>query len=139
MHGLRFIFDALCDTGHVQELFDTVVNPAYPGFGNIVARGMTTLPEWFNYGASQNHHFRSPVDAWLFNYLAGIRPVGFGMETVRIAPQFVHGVTTLKATVHGVTVSYDEKTLTVQSPVPFTLCLNGEEKTCPAGEWQVVR
>lgn len=139
VHGLRFIFDALCDTGHVQELFDTVVNPAYPGFGNIVARGMTTLPEWFNYGASQNHHFRSPVDAWLFNYLAGIRPVGFGMETVRIAPQFVRGVTTLKATVHGVTVSYDEKTLTVQSPVPFTLCLNGEEKTYPAGEWQVAR
>lgn len=139
VHGLRFIFDALSDTGHIQELVDTVVNPAYPGYGNVVARGMTTLPEWFNYGASQNHHFRSPVDAWLFNYLAGIRPDGFGMESVTVAPQFVRGVSTLTATVHGVTVSYDEEQLTVSSPVSFTLVYGGKTMHCPAGTKRVAR
>ena len=120
VHGLRMIFDVLSENGYTQVLFDTVVNPEYPGYGHTVKSGLTTLPEWFNYGASQNHHFRSMVDAWFYKYLAGIKFCGFGPDEVEIAPVFVAGITRLAAEVKGIKVSYDSERITVQSPAAFT-------------------
>lgn len=34
---------------------------------------------------------------------------------------------------------YLARSFTVQSPVPFTLCLGKAEKAYPAGKWQVAR
>lgn len=131
VHGLRMIFDALSENGYTQVLFDTVVNPEYPGYGHMVKSGFTTLPEWFNYGASQNHHFRSMVDTWFYKYLAGIRFNGFGFEHVEISPVFVAGITKLTAKVKGIKVSYDSEKITVCSPVAFTF----RQKRYLAGEY----
>lgn len=131
VHGLRMVFDALSANGYTQLLFDTVVNPEYPGYGNVVKCGLTTLPERFDYVASLNHQFRSMVDAWFYKYLAGIRVRGFGFEQVEIDPVYVEGITRLEATLKGIRVSYDSEKLTVNSPYPFAY----RKKTYPAGDY----
>lgn len=135
IHGLRMIFDALSENGYAQTVFDTVTNPAHPGYAHAIMSGLDTLPEDLNYATSLNHHFRSPVDTWFYKYLAGICVEGFGFDNIVIAPTFVDGVNTVKATLRGITVSYDEKTLSVNSPYPFTLKLNGICQPYPAGEY----
>ena len=135
VHGLRMIFDALSENGYAQTVFDTVTNPAYPGYAHAIASGLDTLPENLDYASSLNHHFRCPVDTWFYKYLAGIRVEGFGFDNVVIAPVFVNGINSVKATLRGITVSYDEKTVSVKSPHPFTLKLNDICERYAAGEY----
>jgi hypothetical protein len=71
------------------------------------------------------------VDAWFFKYLAGIQWRGFGNGEIVIAPQYVSDITELKATVRGITVSYDDKKLEVSSPYPFRL--ESDNKVYDAG------
>jgi alpha-L-rhamnosidase len=139
VHGLVMIFDALSENGGIQELFDTVINDRHDGYAKCIAQGHTTLTEHFQMNDSLNHHFRSPVDVWFYKHLAGIRLCGFGYDDVIIEPKFVKGINSLKADMHGICVSYNECELTVESPYKFTLILNGEGKTYPAGTHTVKR
>jgi alpha-L-rhamnosidase len=53
---------------------------SYPSFGDLIARGATTLWEWWGEeahaitGRSLNHPMMGGYDNWFFNTLAGIRP-----------------------------------------------------------------
>lgn len=125
VHGLFMIFDALSENGGIEPLFDTVVNAKYDGFAKAVEEGIDTLTEFFNRSYSLNHHFRSSVDAWFFKHLAGIKIDGFGFDNVKIEPKFVKGINTINATLHGISVSYNENEFLVDSPYDFTLVLNG--------------
>lgn len=139
VHGLRFIFDALSENGYTQLLFDTVTNRKYPGYAMSVENGMNSLPERFDLKRiagedSLNHHFRSPVAAWFYKYLAGIRIDGF-FEKIIIEPHFVNGISELTAELNGIKVSYDPDRLTVDCPYDFVLALHGKQEKYSAGKY----
>ena len=133
IHGARTIFDMLTKFGYTQLAFDVVTNDKYPGYAASVKAGLDTLPETFRFAKkyrpdgflSLNHHFFSHIDAWFFKHLAGIKIDGFGFDNVKIEPKFVKRINTINATLHGISVSYNENEFLVDSPYDFTLVLNG--------------
>ena len=58
----------------------------YPGWGNWIARGATTLWERWNGADSLTHVMFGDFTAWCFQYLAGIRILEPGFRKIRIAP-----------------------------------------------------
>ena len=142
VHGYRMMFDVFTKYGFVQEFFDLVTDTTVPGYGKLVTDGFTTIPENFNYDSrenSRNHQFKAMIDSWLFIYLAGIDPQGFGFDHVVIHPYFVKGISTLSATACGITVSYNPNYIYVESPYPFTLRYQDTEQKLPAGSHQFKR
>lgn len=142
VHGNRMMFDTLTKYGFVQEFFDILTNTEVPGYAKLVADGYTTIPESFDYNShenSRNHQFKAMIDSWLFIYLAGINPQGFGFEDVIIEPYFVKGINTLKATSCGITVGYDNNKIEIDCPYDFTFKYNGEEKKFTAGKYNFKR
>lgn len=140
VHCNRFMFDAFSDHGFAQELFDIVTDTTIPGYGKIVADGYTALPENFNYGVintenSRNHQFKAMFNSWLFTYFAGIKVNGFGFGDVVIEPHFVKNMSSISATLCGITVSYNDKEIMVKSPYPFRFIYNAKEENCSAGEY----
>ena len=81
-----------------------ITRPEHPSYGNIIARGATTLWEGFWKDntckiLSMNHHFWGDVSAWFYTYLAGmhINPTGKNIREVIIAPCFVKGINIVEA------------------------------------------
>nr|WP_267885025.1 MULTISPECIES: hypothetical protein [Streptomyces] len=70
--GLGPIFRTLHAGGRDDIIYDMVVNPTSPGYGNLVTSGHTTLSESLHGSGCQTYHFLGQVDAWLVNGLAGI-------------------------------------------------------------------
>ena len=46
----------------------------FPGVGEWISRGATTLWECWNGGGSHNHHMFSDMSSFLYKYVAGIAP-----------------------------------------------------------------
>lgn len=96
--GGRVLFRLLCDNGYADLAFNMIVRPDFPSYGNWIARGQTTLCEFFDPEGgkidSLNHHFWGDVSAWFYRYLAGmdINPTARDINHVNIAPVFVKGV-----------------------------------------------
>lgn len=141
VHGLRMIFDALSENGYTETVYKTVTNPKFPGYAYCVQKGLTSLPERFDFEIpregtdSLNHHFRSPVDVWFYKYLAGIRIEGFGYGNITVSPQFVSGIKELRAAMHGISVSYNEKKVSVTSPYDFSYAAGGKTQLYKAGNY----
>lgn len=141
VHGLRMIFDALSENGYSETVYKTVTNTEFPGYGYCVKKGLTALPERFDFETpkegmdSLNHHFRSQVDVWFYKYLAGIRFEGFGGEKIVISPQYVSGIKKLSASIKGINISYDESELSVESPFDFTYVGKDGERLYNAGKY----
>jgi len=86
--GTRHILQALAMNGYIDDALEMVIQPEYPGYGNIVRRGATTLWESWNGANSRNHIIRGYVSAFMYRYLAGISPAAPGFTKIRFAPQF---------------------------------------------------
>ena len=80
--GVRFLFEVLTRNGHGELAMALTHQNTYPGYGNLIQRGATTL--WECWGESQfsetcgprslNHPMMGGFDNWFYNTLAGIRP-----------------------------------------------------------------
>ena len=99
VHGGKVLFRVLCDNGYTELAFKMIARPDYPSYGNWIARGYTTLCEFFDSEESGkidslNHHFWGDVSAWFYRYLAGmdINPTARDVNHVNIAPIFVEDV-----------------------------------------------
>ncbi len=138
-HGLNMIFDALSEHGQSQVLFDTVTNPKYEGYAKCIQAGLTTLPESFYMDSSLNHHFFSPVDAWFYKHLAGIKLEGLTGGKVVIQPKFVDGINHLKANFKQIQVAYTPEKLEVVCPYDFTLVLGRTTQELKAGTYSFAR
>ena len=104
VHGGKVLFRVLCDNGYTDLAFKMITRPDYPSYGNWIARGATTLWEFFDAEGngkidSLNHHFWGDVSAWFYRYLAGmdINPTARDVDHVNIAPIFVEGVNHVNA------------------------------------------
>jgi alpha-L-rhamnosidase len=93
--GSKYLLRALCDNGHSDTAMALAMQTNYPGWGNWVLRGATTLWEtWSGNGAtdSHNHIMFGDISAWFMEYLAGIRPGAPGYKSVIIKPEITGAI-----------------------------------------------
>ena len=109
--GTPFVLPALTDTGHTAEAYQLLLNTECPGWLYQVARGATTMWERWdairpdgtmdleNAGTmlSFNHYAYGAVAAWLYQCVAGLRPMAPGYRTLDIAPRPGGGLTSAAA------------------------------------------
>lgn len=101
--GGRVLFRVLCDNGYEELAFKMIVRPDFPSYGNLIARGATTLWEFFDPEGgkidSLNHHFWGDISAWFYRYLAGmnINPTAKDVDHVDIEPVFIDGLNNITA------------------------------------------
>ncbi len=72
--GSKFVPNVLAMTGNQETAWEMIHTTEYPGWGNWVMRGATTLWESWDGDDSRNHVFFGDISAWFYKYLAGIRP-----------------------------------------------------------------
>ncbi|MBD9726341.1 family 78 glycoside hydrolase catalytic domain [Streptomyces caniscabiei] len=109
--GTPFVLPALTDTGHTAEAYQLLLNTECPGWLYQVERGATTMWERWdairpdgtmdleNAGTmlSFNHYAYGAVAAWLYQCVAGLRPLTPGYRTLDIAPRPGDGLTSAAA------------------------------------------
>jgi alpha-L-rhamnosidase len=109
-----------------------VMNDSMPSYKYFIDKGLTALPEYWNYedlwwglARSRNHAMMGHVKEWFTRYLAGISLTEVGYDKIIIKPTIVENVSSVKGkvdTVHGVITSeyiiVDGKiTMTIDLPV----------------------
>jgi alpha-L-rhamnosidase len=75
--GAKWIPHALSDNGYANIAYAIAKNKRYPGWGNWIEKGATTLWEDFNTESndnSHNHMFFGDIVHWCYKVLAGITP-----------------------------------------------------------------
>ena len=87
--GARNLPQALSENGYAEDAFTLLTQPEYPGWGNLVASGASTLWEGWNGANSRNHIMFGAPPAWTFRYAAGLSTLAPGFRRIRIAPCFV--------------------------------------------------
>lgn len=100
--GTNFLLEILSRTGHADLAAAIVRKTTFPGWGNMLKNGATTLWEHWEFSDntfSHNHPMFGTVSTWFFNWLAGIQahPRAKGFDRFYIRPQPVEGITWVKA------------------------------------------
>jgi len=87
--GAKYILRVLADYGYLADAYKLATQKEFPGWGYWVAKNATTLWERWDGSDSQNHIMFGDISAWMFEYLAGIKPdvdnPGFKRFTVKPA------------------------------------------------------
>ena len=84
--GAKIIPRILAEYGYIQDAFKLYTQTEYPGWGNWMIRGATTLWEKWDGSASQTHIMFGDFTAWCFSFLAGIKIISPGFKKVSIRP-----------------------------------------------------
>ncbi len=74
MLGAKFLMRVLTDADRVDLAYAIATQTTYPGWGEWIQRGATTLWETWSGDSSLNHHAFSDISAWFYRALAGLRP-----------------------------------------------------------------
>ena len=86
----RMMFEVLRENDMNDMAYRIANQHTYPGWGNMLDHGATTLWETWAYpesGPSQNHPMFGSVDEWFYRSLLGINAAAPGFEKVMIKPQ----------------------------------------------------
>ena len=123
--GAKFLLDALTDNGRFDVAYEIATQKTYPGWYHMLSNGSGTLWESWEGGDSLNHHMFSPIDAWMYKGIAGIRILEPGYKKVRIAPHVAKDMNYFKAwhnTPMGkLEVLYKDGKLTVTAPAAMEI------------------
>ena len=91
--GLKQVFRTLGEYGRSDVVWKMVMNRTEPSYRVFVDRGLTTLPEYWNYeelwygmARSRNHAMMGHVKEWIMNDLLGIRLAAPGGSVVILQP-----------------------------------------------------
>ena len=85
--GMKAIFTALSETGHIDAINALVNCEEYPSYGFWRKKGATSLWEaWDENTASRNHHMYSEVLQWIYRYVGGIKNRGIAYDKCEISP-----------------------------------------------------
>ncbi len=71
--GSKYVLQGLGEHHRSDIIYDMITQKSYPGYGNVIEMGRTTLAECWNGTGSHNHNMFSDVSAVLYKYIAGIR------------------------------------------------------------------
>ena len=74
IHGAKWTLRALSEAGHTEAAYRLLVQPEYPSFVHWLTQGATTLWEDWHGESSRNHIMFGDILAWMFEYVAGLRP-----------------------------------------------------------------
>jgi alpha-L-rhamnosidase len=133
--GARAVPRALSDYGYAETAYRLQTQPAYPGYVDMLNHGATTLWESWDGRFSRNHTLFGDIAAWMYQTLAGIRPLeaypGFQAISIQpFCPQDLDSVTAWRETPSGrVSVSWKKKkdlhemTVTIPKGLPCTVIL----------------
>ena len=72
--ALPLMMDVLTELGREDLVFTMLNQRDFPGYGEYIERGATTLWEYWDGKLSHSHPMYGSVIHWFFKYLAGIRP-----------------------------------------------------------------
>lgn len=105
--GTKFALEVLSREGRAQAAFDVVSAQTAPGWGDMLAKGATTL--WEHWAGSddtysQNHPMFGSVSQWLVNGLGGIQPdpEAVGFDRIVLRPQPVDGLEWVRSSYRSV-------------------------------------
>lgn len=89
----RYIYDALTESGHIDEAWEIITGEEYPSLGFMIQNEATTIWERYelkkNPGMnSHNHPMYGAVDYWFYAYLCGLKPTSPGWKTFTVKPYF---------------------------------------------------
>ncbi|MFI1094110.1 family 78 glycoside hydrolase catalytic domain [Streptomyces sp. NPDC020917] len=98
--GLPALFDVLAAAGRSDVVYEIATQTTAPSYGAMLARGATSLTEFWDGSGSQNHFMLGAIDRWFSASLAGIDQAGqsVGFADLLIAPTFVGDLTHVAAT-----------------------------------------
>jgi alpha-L-rhamnosidase len=88
--GTKFMFDFLRRENRNDLAFTIASQPDFPGWGNMLANGATTLQESWKYSditPSLNHPMFGSISEWYFKSILGLNATGPGFSTFVIKPQ----------------------------------------------------
>lgn len=98
--GTRYLLEVLADHGEVDLAYDILTGEDYPSWGHWFANGRVSLGEaWEQDARSWSHHMFGSIDAWFYQYLAGIRPAAPGFGEIAITPHLPADLESATATV----------------------------------------
>jgi len=86
----KFIFDYFRDINRNDVSYSVANQRSFPGWGNMLANGATTLYESWQYPDtvdSQNHPMFGSISEWFYKSLLGINATSPGFTTFEIKPQ----------------------------------------------------
>lgn len=86
--GARYIMPVLTENGYVDTAFLAATQTDYPSWGYWIEElGWTALGEhWEADTRSRNHHFFGTPVQWMYEELAGIKPVEPGYKVIEFKP-----------------------------------------------------
>ena len=83
----KLILPVLTATGHADEAWAIATQVTFPSWGFWRANGATSLWEhWKLASRSRGHYFLGTVDDWLFEDVAGLRPLEAGWRRFAVEP-----------------------------------------------------
>jgi alpha-L-rhamnosidase len=98
--GTRYLVDVLSDFGKSDLAVRMLTQPDYPGFGDQIAQGATTLWEQWTFKGSMNSHNHvcfAGVSSSFFTRLAGITSLQPGYAEIGIRPAMPDNLTFVEA------------------------------------------
>ncbi len=88
--GAKYIPRALGDNGFTELGYKLITQPEFPGWVYWLRQGATTLWESWRGDYSLNHIMYGDISAWMYQYIAGIKPdadyPGFGHFVIHPVP-----------------------------------------------------
>ena len=108
--GNKFVMNTLGVTNNFHIGIKMITKKTYPGFGNIISKGATSLWETWNGTGSLNQQMFSDISASLYKYLGGIRPdyLEPGFKHIIMQPSIDCGINEVKCqfeSIRGIIIS----------------------------------
>ncbi len=127
--GTKYSLDILSEYGQIETAAEMVSKKDFPSWGNMLAKGATTLWEHWEYSDntySHNHPMFGSVSEWFYKWVAGIQadPTAVGFDKIIIRPQIISNVDWARASynsVHGKIISEwkrDKNSFTLDVIIP---------------------
>jgi alpha-L-rhamnosidase len=87
--GASYVLPVLTETGHHDAAYAVATQTTEPSWGywTDVARFTALGEHWPATTRSRNHHFFGAIVQWLYEDLAGMRPLAPGYETIEFKPE----------------------------------------------------
>lgn len=97
--GLPSLFDVLAAAGRSDVIYQIATQTTAPSYGAMLARGATSLTEFWDGTGSQNHFMLGAIDHWFTASLGGIDQAddSVGFADLVIAPAIVGDLTHVAA------------------------------------------
>ena len=97
--GAKYTLRMLAEYGYADDALEILTQKEFPGWAWQVEHGATSLWENWNGRNSLNHIMFGDISAWMYQYLAGIRPLKEtpGFRKFLLRPCFVRKLDHVKA------------------------------------------